>query len=74
MANATAVGSGAIVNASNKIRLGNAVTVVEGPVAYTVSDGRFKNNISENDVEGLDFIKLLRPVVYNFDTKNFRNF
>ena len=30
--NATAIGYGAIVNASNKIRLGNSfVTVVEGP-------------------------------------------
>jgi len=75
LSNATALGSGAVVNASNKIRFGNAaVTVVEGPVAYTVSDGRFKNNISEKDVKGLEFIKLLRPVVYNFDSKKFQEF
>lgn len=73
--NATAIGYAATVNASNKIRLGNSsVTVVEGPVAYTVSDGRFKNNISESDVKGLDFIKRLRPVVYNFDTKKLNDF
>lgn len=72
---ATAVGANALVNASNKVRIGSAaVTVVEGPVAYTVSDGRFKNNISEQDVKGLDFIKLLRPVVYNFDSEKFQKF
>ncbi|MGB4774777.1 MAG: T9SS type A sorting domain-containing protein [Daejeonella sp.] len=38
---------------------------------YTVSDGRFKSNVSEDDVKGLDFIKHLRPVVYNFNTKLF---
>jgi len=73
--NATAVGANAIVNANNKVRLGNAtVTKVEGPVVYTVSDGRFKNNISESDVKGLEFIKRLRPVVYNFDTRKFEEF
>jgi hypothetical protein len=75
LSNATAIGYGATVNASNKIRLGNtSVTVVEGPVAYTVSDGRFKNNISESDVKGLEFIKRLRPVVYNFDTRKLEEF
>lgn len=73
---ATAVGANALVNASNKVRIGSAaVTVVEGQVAYSFpSDGRFKTNISESDVKGLDFIKLLRPVVYNFDTKKFQEF
>ncbi len=70
LTNTTSIGKDATVTVSNKIRLGNAsVTVVEGPVSYTVSDGRFKTNISESDVKGLDFIKKLRPVVYNFDTK-----
>ncbi len=73
--NATAVGNGAVVNVSNKIRFGNtAVTVIEGNVIYTVSDGRFKSNISESDVKGLDFITRLRPVVYNFNTKDFQQF
>jgi len=71
----TAIGNGAIVNANNKIRLGDAaVTVVEGPVAYTTSDRRFKTNITEEDVKGLEFIKLLRPVVYNFDARKFTEF
>ncbi len=75
LSNATAIGADSRVNASNKIRLGStSVTVVEGPVAYTVSDGRFKNNISESDVKGLEFIKRLRPVVYNFDTKKMEEF
>jgi len=76
LTNATAIGANAVVDVSSKIRLGDAtVTVIEGQVAYTFpSDGRFKNNISENDVKGLDFIKRLRPVVYNFDTRSYESF
>ena len=68
--NATAIGTNAIVNASNKIRLGNTlVTVIEGQVAYSFpSDARFKYNI-KNNVPGLDFIKKLTPVTYYFDEK-----
>jgi hypothetical protein len=70
--NATAIGFGATVNASGKIRLGNAaVGIIEGQVAYTFpSDGRFKTNVTE-DVKGLDFIMKLRPIIYNFDTRKF---
>ena len=73
--NATAIGYFAIVDASNKIRLGNgAVTIVESAAgSWTTSDGRFKNNIQEN-VKGLEFIKLLKPVTYNFDTRKFEEF
>jgi len=74
--NATAIGYSAIVNASDKIRLGNtSVSVIEGtPAAYTSSsDERFKNNIQE-DVKGLEFIKKLRPVTFNFDTRKFDEF
>lgn len=76
LTNATALGSSALVNAIKKVRIGNtAVTVVEGQVAYTnPSDARFKTNISEQDVKGLEFIMKLRPVVYNFDTKKFTQF
>jgi hypothetical protein len=72
---ATAIGALAVVNASNKIRLGNsAVTVIEGQVSFTaVSDGRFKTNIKEN-VPGLDFVLKLRPVTYNFQTRKFDQF
>lgn len=39
----------------------------------TLSDGRFKNNVTEN-VKGLAFIKKLRPVTYNMDTKKLDDF
>lgn len=75
LSNATALGNAATVNASNKIRLGNAtVTAVEGQVAYSFpSDGRFKFNVEET-VAGLDFIMRLRPVNYQFDTRKFEEF
>jgi len=73
--NAMVLGAGAIVDASNKVRIGNtAVTVIEGQVPFTTpSDGRFKFNIRE-DVKGLDFILKLRPVTYQFNTKMQDNF
>jgi hypothetical protein len=72
LTNASAIGYNTTVNASNKIRLGDTtITVIEGQVAYTnPSDARFKFNVQEN-VPGLDFIKKLKPVTYNFDTKKF---
>jgi hypothetical protein len=72
LSNATAVGFGATVNASNKVRIGNsAVTVIEGQVPFTTpSDGRFKFHVQE-DVKGLDFILKLRPVTYQFDVQRF---
>jgi hypothetical protein len=68
LTNATAIGANAMVNASNKVRIGDAtVTVIEGAVAFSPpSDARFKDNIQE-DVQGLDFIMKLRPVSYNFN-------
>jgi hypothetical protein len=75
LSNATAIGANTLVNSSNKIRLGDVnVTVVESAAgSWTTSDGRFKTNIKEN-VIGLPFIKLLRPVVYNFDAEKFDAF
>ena len=72
LTNATAIGYNAKVNASNKERIGNAsVTKIEGQVAFTTpSDGRYKFNVRE-DVAGLRFIMLLRPVTYQFDVKRF---
>lgn len=69
--NATAIGYNAMATSGNRVTLGNlAVLTVEGAVPYTlISDGRFKNNISESDVKGLAFINKLRPVVYNLDSK-----
>ncbi|MFL5752466.1 MAG: tail fiber domain-containing protein [Bacteroidia bacterium] len=73
--NSTALGSGAAVNASDKVRIGDAtVTVIEGnPLNYTSSDARFKFNINEN-VKGLEFINKLRPVSYQFNTQQFTEF
>jgi len=75
LVNATAIGANSIVNDNNKIRLGDVnVTVVESAAgSWTTSDGRFKKNIKE-EVVGLPFIKLLRPVVYNFDAVRFDAF
>ncbi len=66
--NATAIGANAIVNASNKVRIGNAsVTIVEGPVAYTYpSDRRLKEGIIYTHRLGLDFISKLQTVSYNY--------
>ncbi len=73
--NSTALGANSVISLSNKVRIGDAtVTVIEGQVAYTFpSDGRFKNNVTE-EVKGLDFITKLRPIIYNFDTKKFDAF
>ncbi|MFH0867081.1 MAG: tail fiber domain-containing protein, partial [Bacteroidota bacterium] len=70
--NATAVGNGAIVYGSDRIELGDANTSTNGVFTpgglYSGSDGRFKYNIQEN-VKGLEFIKKLRPVIYQMETK-----
>lgn len=74
LSNSTALGNGTRINASNKIRFGNtAVTVIEGQVAYTTSDGRFKSKVKDN-APGLNFVLGLRPVTYNFDYTNFSRF
>lgn len=74
LTNAMALGYNAVVNASNKIRLGNSsVTVIEGQVAYTTSDGRFKQNIKEN-VPGLDFIVALKPYTYQYKSYEMEKF
>ncbi len=65
LTNAIAIGYGAIVDASNKIKIGNtSVTSIDLQVAYTSpSDLRLKENINDIDL-GLEFIKKLRPVSY----------
>lgn len=80
--NATALGANAIAQASNSTAIGaNAVVVAPNTIwmgdaflagtfcnagMYLVSDGRFKKNIKEN-VPGLQFIKALKPLTYNYD-------
>jgi hypothetical protein len=60
LTNATAIGNGAVVTASNKIRLGNsAVTVIEGQVAFTASsDANQKENF--RPVDGEEVLRKLR--------------
>ena len=75
LTNATAIGFGALSNASNKMWLGNVgLTSLTCVVPLTVvSDGRFKKNIQEN-VPGLDFINQLRPVTYTLDMTGMNKF
>ena len=80
LTNATAIGNGAIVNASNKIRLGNAaVTVIEGQVAFTAaSDKTKKENFQPVDGEEvLGKIRGFELSSWNFighDPKEFRHY
>lgn len=55
-------------SASNTTRIGNSsMTSIGGQVSWTtVSDARTKSNITEN-IPGISFIKLLRPVSYNYN-------
>jgi hypothetical protein len=73
--NATAIGAGAIVDKSDKVRIGDAnVKEIEGEVAFSnPSDARFKNDIKQN-VPGLDFITNLQPVTYYFDHDKLGNY
>ena len=65
ISNTTAIGNGAVVSASNTIRIGNSdVTSIGGQVAWTtVSDSRIKKNIV-NSTYGLATVLKLRPVEY----------
>jgi hypothetical protein len=50
------------------------VTSIGGFADWTnVSDGRFKQNVTE-DVKGLEFISMLRPVTYTLDQQAVVNF
>jgi hypothetical protein len=70
LTNSTAIGNGAIVDASNKIRLGNSsVTVIEGQVAFTnPSDARDKTNFVPLDA-GLNFINELNPIRFDWNQR-----
>ena len=66
LSNATAIGNGAVVDASSKVRIGNAeITVIEGQVAFSSSsDARLKDRITPLN-EGLALINDLSPVRYH---------
>jgi hypothetical protein len=68
LSNATALGYNTIVNASNKVRIGNSsVSVIEGQVAWSnPSDRRLKENIVYSNRLGLDFINHLNTISYNY--------
>jgi hypothetical protein len=79
LTNATAIGAYAIVNDSNKIRLGNTdVTVVEGPPYSVVSDRNAKENF--RPVEGEEVLTKIRRISltsWNYighDPKQFRHY
>ena len=71
LTNATAIGNGAIVTVSNKIRLGNTeVTAIEGQVAFSnASDRRLKKDIVDTRY-GLNTVLELRPVDYQMKSNN----
>lgn len=66
--NVIVIGYNGYVDANNKARIGNSsISSIGGQVSWTsFSDGRIKKNIKEN-VKGLEFISLLRPITYQFD-------
>lgn len=66
--NATAIGNGASVGASNKVVIGNAsATTVGGYGAWSnYSDRRLKENIVYKNDLGLNFIMGLKTVSYNY--------
>jgi hypothetical protein len=73
--NSSAIGNGALVTASNQVRIGNcAVTSIGGYVNWSnISDGRFKKNVKDN-IKGLGFILKLKPVSYNLDITGLNSF
>jgi hypothetical protein len=72
---ANSFGCYAIVNEGVKTRIGDVwQEVIEGQALWsTPTDGRFKTNVTE-DVKGLEFIKRLRPVTYNDESRKFLQF
>jgi hypothetical protein len=80
LTDATAIGRGAVVNASNKVRLGNLnVKVIEGQVAFTASsDKTQKENFQPVDGEEvLGKIRGFELSSWNFighDPKEFRHY
>lgn len=73
--NATALGNSALVSNSNSVRIGDAnISSIGGYACWSnVSDKRFKVNVSEN-IPGIDFIKLLKPITYNLNVKGINDY
>ncbi len=66
--NSMAIGNDAVVNVSNKVVIGNSsVTQIGGYATWSnYSDKRLKENIIYSSDLGLDFIKQLKTVRYNY--------
>ncbi|MBI3503144.1 MAG: tail fiber domain-containing protein [Bacteroidetes bacterium] len=67
--------SGSCLTGSNQVQLGNTstTTLYCGATSITsCSDRRVKNNIKEN-IPGLAFINLLKPVSFNYDIHKMNN-
>jgi hypothetical protein len=80
LTNATAIGNGATVDGSNKIRLGNtSVNVIEGQVAFTASSDKTKKE-NFKPVDGEEVLEKIRGfelTSWNFighDPKEFRHY
>ena len=78
--NATAIGYGALANASNKVRIGNnIVTVIEGAVGFTASSDRTKKE-NFQPVDGAEVLRKIREfklTSWNYighDPKQFRHY
>ncbi|MDZ4752433.1 MAG: tail fiber domain-containing protein, partial [Flavobacteriales bacterium] len=69
--NTTAIGYNATVLATNRIVIGHtSINQIGGYEPFIdISDGRFKKDVHE-DVPGLEFIRLLRPVTYHLDVNS----
>ena len=68
LSNTGVFGFAAQVTANNTIRIGNSSIIqIGGSVPWSnLSDRRYKTNVKQN-VPGLDFIKKLKPVTFNWD-------
>jgi len=75
LANTTCIGIDATATATDMVRIGNVfVNSIGGQVGWTtLSDGRFKENVTEN-VPGLAFITQLRPVTYQINREAVNEF
>lgn len=73
--NVITIGQGTIATNVSQVTIGNGATATYRAYASwsNISDGRFKKNIKEN-VHGLDFIQLLRPVSYQLDAAGLDGF
>lgn len=74
--NAMALGADAVTDGNNRVRIGaTTVTSIGGQVGWTTfSDKRFKKDINDNDIVGLDFIMKLKPVSYRYNVSNIDKF